>query len=286
MTVIWDRVNLVLRVVDDRVDVDSNASVTWVGSVYESDNSPFVGNPILNDTLNKHTVGRYCFTASSINDTKYGLTVFQSNLVFCIWDEIKVNVGGVSNKQTQVGDPETVWVIGIYDYDNMLLKGANGTLYLDVYTLAYDGSTQRWAWVWNRTDPMDWSSLYDRWEKTYSFDDPGPRRFTVSKLHPVEDRLYNLTAVNDLVVPPLDITWLGGGWAPWPDPLPDLTAYNSSSTVPSPTQGSLEFPFWAFMAIIVTLAIGLTMIFAIIVMSGRQRTRKDIEHHVEDRHLK
>jgi len=286
LTVIWDRVNLVLRVTDDRIDVDNNASVTWVGSVYESDNSPFVGNPILNDTLNKHTVGRYCFTASSVNDTKYGLTVFQSNLVFCIWDEIKVNVGGVSNKQTQVGKPETVWVLGIYEYDNMLLKGANGTLYLDVYVLAYDGSTQRWAWVWNRTDPMDWSSLYDRWEKTYSFDDLGPRRFTVSKSHPVEDRLYNLTAVNDLVVPPLDVTWLGGGWAPWPDPLPDLPTDNASGTIPFPVQGSLEIPFWAISAIIVTLAIGLVLIFAIIVVSGKQRTRKSLSDHVKDGPIK
>jgi hypothetical protein len=277
---------LILSVVDDRIDVDSNASVTWAGSVYESDNSPFVGYPILNDTLNKHTVGRYCFTASAVNDTKYGLTAFRSNLVFCIWDDIKVNVGGVSNKQTQVGNPETVWVLGIYEYDNMILKGANGTLYLDVYVLAYDGSAQRWIWVWNRTDPMDWSSLYDRWEKTYSFDDPGPRRFSVSKSHPVEDRLYNLTAVNDLVVPPLDITWLGGGWAPWPDPLPALPADNASSTIPFPVQGSLEIPFWAISAIIITLAIGLFLIFAIIVVSGKQRTRRSLSGPAKDRSLK
>ena len=254
--------------------------------MYEYDNSKFMGSIDLNDTLTKATVGRYSITASSINDTRYGLTAFQSNSVFCIWDTFKINVGGVSKKTTNVGEAETIWVMALYEYDNMVFKGANGTLYVDVYDLAYNESAQRWIWVWNRTDPLDFSSLYDRWEKSYSFDDPGPRRFVVSRLRPVEDRLYNLTAVNDLVVPPLDITWVDGRWTPWPDPLPDLTANNSSSTVPFPTQGSLEIPSWAVTAIIVTLAIGLTMIFAIIVVSGRQRTRKDIKHHVEDRHLK
>jgi len=286
LTAIWDRVRVILKVTDDRIDVNSKVDITWGSSVYEYDNSRFTGSVELNDTLTKATVGRYCITTSNINDTKFGLTAFQSNSVFCIWDRFKINVGGVSGKQTQIGKPETVWVMVLYEYDNMVFKGANGTVYLDVYVLVYNGSAQHWVWVWNRTDPMDFSYTYDRWEKSYSFDDPGPRRFVVSRLHPVEDRLYNLTAVNDLVVPPLDITWFGGGWGQWPDPLPDLPMDNSSITIPFPTQSSQEIPFWAFSAITATLAVGLVLIFAIIVVSGKRRTRKSLSDHVKDRPLR
>jgi parallel beta-helix repeat protein len=286
LTAIWDRVKVVLKLADDRIDVNSNASIIWDSSVYESDNSKFEGSVQFNDTLAKATVGRYAFAAISVNDTKYNLTSFQSNTVFCIYDNFKINVGGVSEKTTNVGKPETVWVMALYEYDNMVFKGGNGTLYIDVYVLMFDGNTQRWTWVWNRTDPMDFSSLYDRWEKTYSFDDAGPRRFVVSKLHPIEDRLYNLTAFNDLVVPPLTVTWFGGGWATWPDPLPSLNTDNSSNTQPVPIQGSMEFPFWAVTAIIITLAIGLFLIFALILASGKQRNHKLINGKMKDKHLK
>jgi hypothetical protein len=285
LTAIWDRVKLVLKLADDRIDVNSQAVITWDSSVYEYDNSKFMGSIDLNDTLTKATVGRYCITASGINDTKYGLTAFQSNSVLCVWDRFKINVGGVSNTQTQVGKAETVWFMALYEYDNIVFKGANGTLYLDVYVLVFNETTQQWTWVWSRTDPMDFSSLDDTWKKSYSFDDPGPRIFVVSQMHPIEDRLYNLTAYNDLVVPPLSVTWYGG-WSSWPNPLPPFIIRNSSRMQSPPIQDSLEFPLWALVAIIVTLALGLLLIFAMIIASGRRRNDKVINGRMKDRYQK
>jgi hypothetical protein len=281
LTAIWDSVKIVLNLADERIDINSEADVTYEGSVYEYDNSPFVGFVNLNDTLTKATVGRYCITASSINDTKYGLTAFQSNSVFCVWDRFKINVGGVSNKQTQVGKAETVWMMALYEYDNTVFKGANGTLYLDVYTLVFNESSHTWTWVWERTDPMDFSSLYDRWEKSYSFDNPGPRTFVVSQKQPIEDRLYNLTTFNDLVVPTLDTTWREGGWSPWPDPLPPLPRNNPENMQPIPTQNLLEFPLWAFAGIVITLAIGLSLIFALILISAKRNNHKSINENMK-----
>jgi hypothetical protein len=275
LTAIWDRVKINLTIINSRIDVGSAADIMWKGSIYESDNSPFVGVPSFNDTLVKDSVGRYCITTSSINDTQYGLTVFQSNIVCCIWDETKINVGGVSNRQPQVGKRETVWVVAIYEYDNMLLKEANGTLFLNVYE--FDGNTQSWQPI-IIDDKMDWSPLYDRWEKSYSFDTQGTRRFIVSR---VRDNLYNLTATKDLAGA-LDITWLGGGWGLWPWASPgDITnvsgdaANATSDSQTLPVQGALTVPFWAITGIIVTLAIGLAFIFAIVVKSGKKRTSKD-----------
>jgi len=285
LTAIWDRVKLVLKLADDRIDVNSQAVIAWDSSVYEYDNSKFMGSVDLNDTLPKATVGRYCITASSINDTKYDLTAFQSNSVFCVWDRFKINVGGVSNTQTQVGKAETIWFMALYEYDNIVFKGANGTLYVDVYVLMFNETAQRWIWVWNRTDPMDFSSLDDTWKKSYSFDDSGPRIFVVSQTHSIEDRLYNLTAYNDLVVPPLGITWYGG-WSWWPDPHPPFIIGNSSSPQSPPIQGSLELPLWAFAAIVATLAIGLFLIFAMIIASGRKRNHKIINGKMKDNYQK
>jgi hypothetical protein len=51
-------------------------------------------------------------------------------------------------------------------------------------------------------------------------------------------------------------------------------------------QGPLEIPSWVIKAIIVTPAVGSILIFAIIVASRRQRTRKIFNDHKKDRHLK
>ena len=270
VTIIWDRVNVVLKVVDDRINVDSNATITWTDSVYESDNSPFAGNPFINDTLNKHTVGKYYFTTSSINDTKYNLTAFRSNVISCVWDRIRVIAGGVlPSNQTQVGGTETIWLVAIYDYDNLVFKGTNGTLYLDAYQ--WNVSSQTWGYV--RTDPMDWDSMYERWQKTYSFDTAAPWAFTVSRVR-LEDRVYNLTATEDLVGP-IGATWGTGIWTPWPWRSPDLPTFLDAPaenvSAPGTSQNGMSVPFWFVPAIAVTLAIGLVLIFMVLLVSSKRR---------------
>jgi len=89
LTTIWDRAKIILSIADDRIDVGSKANISSSASVYEFDNSPFDGYPLLNDTLSHNTVGKWYITTSSINDTKYHLTAFSSNTVWCIWDQIE-----------------------------------------------------------------------------------------------------------------------------------------------------------------------------------------------------
>lgn len=272
-TTIWDRVKIVLAFLDDRIDINSQAVMLTNSSTYEFDDSPFNGAAYLNDTLVKNNVDKYYFTTSNIMDNKYGLTAFNSNTVSCIWDRIKIIGGGRSKEQTAVGTTEKIWLIGIYEYDNALLKGANGTLFLNVYE--YDAGTRSWRLVMS-DEAMDWSAQNDRWEKSYSFSSQGTRRFNVSR---VEDRLHNLTTIKDLVGP-LDMTWLSLGWSFWRS-----TSDNSSgNSQPVPAQDSFGMPLWAIASIAVTLAIGMSLIILILVRSGKPQIRKRAYNHTEGRY--
>jgi parallel beta-helix repeat protein len=258
ITTIWDRINIVLKVADGRIDVGSSAILTWNDSFYEFDNSAFNGTLYTNDTLIKNEVGKHFFTASGITDDKYNLTKFRSNVVACIWDRIKIIGGGPSQQTESTGNSEQVWFIAIYEYDNMLFKGPNGTLFIDTY--AFNQSIRGWQLA-TSNEPLVWSSQNDRWEKSYSFDTQGSRRFTVSR---VEDNVYNLTVIND-VVGPSDITWLSSGWSSWFTPASDQTL---------PVQNSLEMPFWAVVSVASTLAIGLIVIVILLIMSGKNHGSK------------
>jgi hypothetical protein len=109
---------------------------------------------------------------------------------------------------------------------------------------------------------MEWSAQNDRWEKSYSFDSQGSRRFAISK---VEDRLYSLTVIQDLVGP-LEMVWLASGWTAWSIPTNDQ---------PVPVQGGLDMPLWAIASIASTLAVGLIIILIILITSGTKRTSKE-----------
>lgn len=267
LTAIWDRVKIVLKVADDRIDVGSSAILKWNESVYEFDNSSFTGAPYINDTLIKDAVGKYYFTASGITDSKYGLTKFQSNVVACVWDRIKIIGGGTSQQTALVGNSEQVWFIAIYEYDNMLLKGPNGTLFLNTYVI--NQSSRGWQ-LGTSNEPMEWSAQNDRWEKSYTFGTQGSRRFTVSK---VEDNVYNLTAIND-VVGPSDVTWLSSGWS----------SFTPTTDQSVPVQNGLEMPLWAVASIALTLGLGLIAILIVLMMSGKNRTSKETSKGTYDSH--
>ena len=172
-TTIWDRVKITLAISNDYIDVDSNADISWNGSYYELDTAPFNGAVVFNDSLTHDHADEAWIGTSSINDYKYpDLTAFVSNSVHCIWDEIKIIGGGVSHTQTSIGQTESVWFIGVYERENKLFKGMNGTLFV------------------NNDDMMEWSSDKEVWRKDCSFTTQGTRSFQVSR---VIDNVHNLT---------------------------------------------------------------------------------------------
>jgi len=114
---IWDKVQFTLSVDDTRINVGETASIS-VSGVYAYDNSAFSGTYSLNDTLSKDTVGKYYYTISSITDDNYGLTVFESNVVYVIFDRIIVTLS-TSDSRIDVGSTGSYSYTAIYEYDSV-----------------------------------------------------------------------------------------------------------------------------------------------------------------------
>jgi len=177
-TIIWDQVQIILSLADDRIDVDKSAMLTWIGT-YLFDNSEFQGDVDLKYPTLEQEIGKSTFTVSSILDQEYGLNSFVSNSVSCLWDRIKIVDGGVSRNETAMRMTETIWFKAVYEYDNEVFDGSKGILYIN-------------------DEPLDFSFENDRWEKNVISNEPDTRVFKVTG---VKDDKYGLSFFNDIVSP-------------------------------------------------------------------------------------
>ncbi|MGA2768595.1 MAG: NosD domain-containing protein [Candidatus Bathyarchaeia archaeon] len=265
-TIAWDRVQVVLTMDNNYVNVDSPADISWGGSYYELDQTPFnasTGYVFFNDSLTRDHVDEAWISTSSIVDYSYpNVTAYESNSVDVIWDEIEIIAGGVSRSQTPVGQPESVWFIGIYELENKVFKGANGMLFVN------DGASD---------SALNWSGDTEIWRKDdLNYSTPGTRIFHVSK---VFDNVHNLTKIKDNVGP-LNITW--GEPAPrpwweawWPTSEDVTTTEQPVQTVqPVQTQAANAYATWA-VVIVVVVAMGLVLMLLILMSSGKKSKSKN-----------
>ena len=186
--VIYDRINVTLRISDDRIDVGAKANVTWT-AFYEYDKIPCQGKvnlQILNSWTSTPTpAGKTTYSVWSIEDTKYGLTVFTPSQVDCVYDRVKITNSSVTLKSVEVKQPVTVWYKAVYEYDGEAFDGSKGNLSVNNETLA-------------------WSSANQRWEKQFVSNDPQ----TLSlKITGVKDNQYGLTAFIDSTNP-ISVQWV------------------------------------------------------------------------------
>ncbi len=316
-TLIWDRVNIILKITDGlghiksgddaaRIDVGTYANILWNASVYELDKSPFQGSPLFNDTLYHDIVSYHCISTSGINDTKYNLKAFKTNYVCCVWDRIKIIGKDASIRQTNVGQYETVWAIGIYEYENQLIKGqggntsAMGTLYLSVYE--YDPWALKHWHLTESNDSMTWSVDKDRWEWNHLFSTSSTRAYIVSK---VDDYLYNVTKIQDSYYVTnmqysYDVTNIQdpsnetnvqepmGQWDAtqrnlfgtiWEAPTENQTVNNQSlDNQPVQTQPLLELWPWAIIVIMIPAVIGSAATLVLLMRSGKKHSSKSPRH--------
>jgi len=125
--VVFDRVNVILMLSDNRIDVGSKMLWSYAAT-YEydgSDATPYV-IVTLNDTDTKNSVGKWIFTVKSITESQYGLTTFTSNAIDCIWDVVIITLR-VFDERISIGSSASYSFTAIYAYDS-----SNATPYVIV----------------------------------------------------------------------------------------------------------------------------------------------------------
>lgn len=120
--VIFDRVNITLSVGNARINVNSTGVIN-TSALYQYDGATLNGTVTLNDTLTKTSVAIYQFTTASISDSSYNLTLFNSNTVSIIYDQVNINTFTVSDDHINIGDTGVITVQGIFDYDSGAWSG-------------------------------------------------------------------------------------------------------------------------------------------------------------------
>jgi len=158
--VIWDKVTFTLSVADSRVSVGGAARIS-VTAVYAFDNSPFKGSYSLNDTLVKTSVSKCGYKVSGMLDELYGLTAFDSNEVWIIFDKVVIVEGGVTDEFAGVGKPVTTWFKAVYAYDGKTFDITGGAIYVN-------------------GGPAEWSEEHERWEYVHKEDGPGMETFRIT----------------------------------------------------------------------------------------------------------
>jgi M6 family metalloprotease-like protein len=103
LSITWDGIDIILSSASERTGVGSQAPITWTGT-YRYDGAPFQGSVTLNDALQEFSIGKVEYTVNNVSDARYGVTVFTSNSVGVVFDELvsKISVNTLTPGRVRV----------------------------------------------------------------------------------------------------------------------------------------------------------------------------------------
>jgi hypothetical protein len=135
-------VEITLSVIDDRVDVSTNATIS-VTKVYGWNSTPCaLSTFVLNDTTIHGAVGRYGFEVSSLTETTYGITNFTTNSVYMIWDQLTVNYKAVDDDRRDVSTSGEVRFRLRSEYDSAFVTA--GSISVNGSAASWDAGNSWW----------------------------------------------------------------------------------------------------------------------------------------------
>lgn len=147
ISIIYDNVTVTLSPSTSRINVGSTASIGKVG-VLQYDGTSYDGSISLNDTILKSSVGIWNYTTGSISGGTFNITVFGSNTVQVIFDEVTISTFSVAHSRINVNSSASFTVAGFYCYDN---GNWSGTYSLNDTTMR-SGEGMYWFTVASITD--------------------------------------------------------------------------------------------------------------------------------------
>jgi hypothetical protein len=132
---IWDSLTVTITdPLDQRININTNASAIVVSAIYDYDGSPFDGSITLNNSQFLYGAAQIqYYTAQTVSGGVHGITAISSNdVTYCIWDRLVIDIQ--STNSTPSNDQEVSFTLVVtFDYDNTLcttyelIVGRNGS---------------------------------------------------------------------------------------------------------------------------------------------------------------
>jgi len=164
--VIWDKLRVTLSVTDDRCDVGSTQTISWKVTyqsdgkaltdfyieIYRNDEPWYGGGESSMDDVSSE-VCKYVYTCHSVLDNTYGLTEFDTNTVYIIWDKLVMHW---EPNATELYVEEVVEVkISLYrSYDES--EVSDFSLYIKRNETSFLDNFQQNSFTDSRTTPGVW----------------------------------------------------------------------------------------------------------------------------------
>jgi hypothetical protein len=167
--IIWDSIVVsITSPIDQRINLNANASGIRVSATYSYDSAPFDGIISLNNSIFQYSfVTRQYYVASSATGGIHGIsTISSTDIVWCIWD--RVEVVSIFSNATYL-DPGEYIILQMYlryDFDDSPIISGNFSLsFTDFYHVA-DG-----LWEANATrlayQAVDYDTLTTSWASAF-----------------------------------------------------------------------------------------------------------------------
>ncbi len=124
---IWDSLRIIMTdPIDQRININTNASGIIVSAVYEYDDSTFDGILTLNNTLFIYSsVQIQWYSVQSASGGVYGITTISSNDVsYCIWDSLTITITDPLDRRININtNASGIVVSAVHDYDSAPFDG-------------------------------------------------------------------------------------------------------------------------------------------------------------------
>jgi len=192
--VAWDKLRVTLSVTDDRCDVGSTQMISWevvcqsdgqkltdfIVEIHRNGTLWYRGGAASKDDVSSE-VCKYLYTCHSVVDNTYGLTEFDTNTVYIIWDELVMS-WEPNATELYVGEVLEVKISLYRRYDNSIVS--DFSLYIKRNETSFLDDFQRKTFTDSRTTPGVWT-------------------YTLAK---AVDNVYGLTTTE---VDPITARWIG-----------------------------------------------------------------------------
>jgi hypothetical protein len=182
---------------DERADVDSIQNVgfhlVWMcngsdvaGASVEVNGTQYLTNETgwISLDASHDTVGRVVWNVTGV--VHNNLTEFIKSISdpFIIWDRINIINSFLTDRSTQLGSSQTVWLTAEYQYDGECFDESKGTIFLN-------------------GQPMVWSNQNSRWEYNATSNILGPQLYEATL---VDDAIFGLQTIRNQYGK-IDLTW-------------------------------------------------------------------------------